>query len=192
MIGEKTFMDSKPWIAVLSLTVAIASAVVSWLSFRSSRRALAISERQEKRHEPSLGIYYAHGYRQVVPQRQLFGFFVSVSNPTDIDNSIVRAEIQITCLLQGGAKTILKLEHNPAVGQGTGTHGAGTAHVFSLPARIDAHQTLSGWLLYAVDNEVIREGTIDSHRLILEDTHGLSTSTDPIMARAWTDEIQKG
>ena len=64
------------------------------------------------------------------------------------------------------------------------------ANVFSLPVRIDAHQTVSGWFLFALDNDVIREGTIDAHSLILEDTHGVSTNTDPIMVSEWTDESQ--
>jgi hypothetical protein len=57
--------------------------------------------------------------------------------------------------------------------------------------RIDAHQTVSGWLLFALDNDVIRNGTIDAHSLILEDTHGVPTETDPIMVREWRDETKK-
>jgi hypothetical protein len=65
------------------------------------------------------------------------------------------------------------------------------ASVLALPLRIDAHQTVSGWLLFALDNDAIRKRTIDAHRLILEDTHGVSTETEPIMVRDWTDESKK-
>lgn len=189
MVEDKPFfLDPKFWVTAASLIVAIGSAIVSFFSFRNSTRALAISERQEKRHSPRLQIYFANGYRRLVSRRQLFGFLVSVSNPTDINNSIARAELQITLLLRDGAKTFLRINHNPEVAQSMENSKAGAAHVFSLPARIDAHQTLSGWLLFVLENEMIGEATVDAHRLILEDSHGLSTDTDSIMVKAWTDE----
>jgi hypothetical protein len=192
-LGEaKLFLaDPKLWVAAASLIVAIGSAIVSFFSFRNSTRAVAISERQEKRHSPRLQVYFANGYRRLVSKRQLFGFLVSVSNPTDINNSIARAELQITNLLSDGSKTFFRIKHNPEVAQGMDNLKNDAAHVFSLPARIDAHQTLSGWLLFVLDNEMVGNGTVDGHRLILEDTHGLATDTDPIMVRAWTDESQE-
>jgi hypothetical protein len=148
---------------------------------------LSISEAQEKRRQPQLGIYLANGYRQLVPKRQLFGFLVSVSNPTDINNCIARAELQITYLLETDVKAVCRIQHNPTLRENTAP-GTIPATVFSLPVRIDAHQTVSGWFLFALDNDVIRNGTVDAHSLILEDTHGVSTNTDPIMVREWTDE----
>jgi len=189
VVEDKSFfLDPKFWVTAASLIVAIGSAIVSFFSFCNSTRALAISERQEKRHSPRLQIYFANGYRRLVSERQLFGFLVSVSNPTDINNSIARAELQITLLLRGGAKTFLRINHNPEVAQSMENSKESAAHVFSLPARIDAHQTLSGWLLFVLENEMIGEATVDGHRLIVEDTHGLSTDTDSIMVKAWTDE----
>lgn len=181
-------MDPKLWLAPASLLVAIASAAVSLLSLRNSSRALAISKRQEMRHEPRLRIYFANGYRRLVLNQQIFGFLVSVSNPTDIDNSIAHAELQIKIVLKDDIKTVFRVRHNPEVQDLREKPMKGTAHVFLLPARIDAHQTLSGWLLFTLDGEMIGDGTVDSHCLILGDTHGVSTSTDPIMVRAWTDE----
>lgn len=52
-------------------------------------------------------------------------------------------------------------------------------------------QTVSGWLIFALENDVIRDGTVDAHRLILEDTHGALTETDPIMVKEWTDENEE-
>ena len=182
--------DPNFWVTATSLVVAIGSAIVSFFSFRNSTRALEISEHQEKRRSPRLQIYFADGYRRLVSERQLFGFLVSVSNPTDINNSIARVELQITVLLRDGSKTFLRINHNPEVAQSMEKSKDGAAHVFLLPVRIDAHQTLSGWLLFVLENEMIGEATVDGHRLIVEDTHGLSTDTDSIMVKAWTDESE--
>jgi hypothetical protein len=182
--------DPRIWISALALLVSICSAVISWRSARNAARALAISQRQEERRQPQLGIHLFNGYRRLVPKRQLFGFLVSVSNPTDIDNSIVRAELQVTYLLEGDAKAVCRIQHNPTLREDT-VDNALPPNVFALPARIDAHQTVSGWLLFSLDNDVFRKATIDAHSLILEDTHGVSTNTDSIMVREWSDETQK-
>src|SRR5438552_18278403 len=71
---ENFFNDPKLWIAFASLVVSICSAIYSG---RKSSRALAISESQERRRQPQLGIYLANAYRRITPKRQLFGFLVS-------------------------------------------------------------------------------------------------------------------
>jgi len=181
--------DPRVWISALALLVSCAAALISWRSLRNSSRAIALAERQEERRQPQLGIYLANGFRWLVGERQVFGFLVSVTNPTDINNSVARAELQITYLVECGSTAICRINHNPGLAEETGK--ALSSVVLSLPLRIDAHQTASGWLLFSLQNDLIRNGTIDAHRIILEDTHGVSTITDPIMVREWTDENQK-
>jgi hypothetical protein len=134
-------------------------------------------------------VYLVNGYRRLVPARQLFGFLVSVSNPTDINNSVPRAELQVTYLV-GDVKATCRIQHNPELAVNT-VQSARPATVFTLPARVDAHQTITGWLLFTLDNDVIQKGTIDAHSLLLEDTHGVTTSTGPIMVKEWSDEREK-
>ena len=190
-MNNSTFLsDPRVWISALALFISGWSAFISWRSGKNAARALAISEGQEKRRQPRLGIYLVSGYRRLVPDRQLFGFLVSVSNPTDINNSIVHAELQVTYLLDADMKAVCRIQHNPDLGESIARDKT-RATVFPLPVRIDAHQTMSGWFLFALDSDVIRNATVDSHSLILEDTHGVSTNTDPIMVREWTDETKK-
>jgi hypothetical protein len=184
--------DPKTIIAALALIVSLCSLAVSGISGVRASRALEISERQEKRRQPSLGVYLARAYRRLMPGKQLFGFLVSVTNPTDINNSIARAELQITYLINNDVKAICRIPHNHEL---AGKDGAGEpqeAGVFAVPSRIDAHQTLIGWFLFALDNNVIGEGTVDSHRLLLEDTHDITTDSGPLMVREWTNETPKG
>jgi hypothetical protein len=180
--------DPKFWISVSSAAIACWSAFNSWGSRRLAARALAIGESQEQRRHPHLGIYLSNGYRRYLPKRQLFGFLVSVSNPTDINNSVALAELQVTYVLDGNIKAVCRIPHRPEIAEGAEAKGA---TVFSLPARIDAHQTVAGWFLFAVDHELIGGRTIDSHKIILEDSHGVSAQTEPIVVRDWTNEEPK-
>lgn len=183
--------DPKLWLSALSLGVAGWAAFNSWRSRRLAERAIAISESQERRRQPQLGIYLADGYRRSLPDKKLFGFLVSVSNPTDINNSIAQAELQVTYLLEKDIAAVHRVLHTPALAETVADNAGRSANVFSLPLKIDAHQTISGWLAFAVGNEVIDGRTIDAHRILLEDSHGATTETEPILVREWTDETKK-
>ncbi|MDE3108498.1 MAG: hypothetical protein KGL02_01035, partial [Acidobacteriota bacterium] len=87
MTGAWERSVSEVWISALALAVSCGSLLVAWRSARTAAHALLLTEEQESRRRPRLGIYLVNGYRQLVPERQLFGLLVSVSNPTDIDNS---------------------------------------------------------------------------------------------------------
>ena len=190
MTYNPTFLsDPKTLISALALVISGLSLLVSWRSGTRAARALAISEGQEERRQPRLGVYLVRGYRRLAPGRQVFGFLVSVTNPTDVPNSIARAELQVTYLLQDGIKAVCRISHNRDLAQKTGT--TNEAMIFTTPARIDAHQTLLGWFLFALDDTVIGQATVDAHNLVLEDTHGIPTDSEPIMVREWTHETPK-
>jgi hypothetical protein len=190
-IGSNFLADPKVWISVLALLVSCFSVFLSWRSGRNAARALAISENQEKRRQPQLGLYLFNGYRLLTPNRQLFGLLVSVSNPSDINNSVARVELQITYLLENDVAAVCRLPHDPTLRENT-SQDTQAATVFSVPVRIEAHQTVTGWFLFALNDDVIGKGSVDGHQLILEDTHHISTSSGPIMVKEWMNERAKG
>lgn len=184
--------DPKLWVSILALLASAWSGFNAWQSRRLARRALAISESQEQRRRPQLGIYMADGYRRISPGKQFLGFLVSISNPTDINNSVAQAELKITYLLDGNIKAACRIPHMPQLSAPASDETEPTANVFSLPLRIDAHQTAAGWFLFAIEDKVIGGKTIDSHSIILGDSHGVSSETEAILIREWVSEIPKG
>ena len=123
------------------------------------------------------------GYRRYLPDKQLFGFLVSVSNPTDINNSVSLAELQVTYIVKNDIKAVCRIPHTPALTDITPEAVSGRATVFALPARVDAHQTVAGWLVFSLDNTIIAGKTVDTHRILLLDSHGVITQTEPVMVR---------
>jgi hypothetical protein len=176
------------WMSFSALLIAGWSAYNSWRSRRIATRALAISESQEQRRHPQLGIYQANGCRRYLPERQLFSFLVSVTNPTDINNSIAQAELQVTYLLEGDITATCRIPHNLNLSEILKALSVGGVNVFSLPTCIDAHQTVAGWFLFSVDNALFAGKTIDSHKILLEDSHGICTETEPVVVRDWSNE----
>jgi hypothetical protein len=182
--------DPKTWLSGAALLVSLFSALISWRSSRNSTRALAISEGQEARHRPQLRIYLVKAYRHRAPQRRLFRFLVSISNPTDINNSVARAELQVRYSLQPDLEAVCRIPHQAELADSDAeTDRAAT--VFLLPLRIDAHQTASGWLLFALEDRVIGARSVDSHCLIFEDTHGISTTSEDIPINDWAEIAER-
>jgi hypothetical protein len=81
--------------------------------------------------------------------------------------------------------------HSPALAEIKPDANGHSANVFTLPARIDAHQTAAGWLVFSLGNNVLAGRTVDTYRIILEDSHGTSTTTEPILVKDWSDETAK-
>lgn len=131
--GSVPFSDPKLWISILALLVSGWSAFNSWRSRRLATRALSIGENQEQRRQPWLGIYMADGYRRYLPDRQLFRFLVSVSNPTDINNSVVQAELQVTYVLDNDIKAVCRIPHTPALAEIAASTGI-SGGVFGNPS----------------------------------------------------------
>lgn len=188
---SSAFSDPKLWVSILAFLASGWSAFNSWQARRIAKKALAINESQEARRQPKLGIYRVDGYRRYLPDKQLFGFMVSVSNPTDINNAISQAELQVTYVLEKEIKAVWRVPHSPAVAAIAYDATGNTANVLTLPLRVDAHQTVAGWLVFSLDNSVLTGRTIDSHQIILEDSHSASTTTEAIAVREWKNESQK-
>src|SRR5262245_44379556 len=92
--------DPRLWLSAVALLVSGCSAFMSWRSLRNSSRAAVLGELQEKRRQPQFNVYEVNNFRRLLRNRQLFGFLISVSNPSDINNSIARAELQITSVME--------------------------------------------------------------------------------------------
>ncbi len=185
---DSILSDPKLWISVGAFLAAAWSAFNSWRSRRIALRALALNEQQELRRQPRLIVYLANGYRRYLPSKQVFGFMVSVSNPSDTNNSIAMGELRVTYTVSDDAKVTCRVPHNPKLAEIDESVGNSKPNVFVLPARVDAHQTVAGWLFFALDEKLIGGKTIDAHQILLEDSHGLSTETEPISVRELQNE----
>lgn len=179
------------WVSVLALLVALLSAANAWKARKIAERSLALNESQEQRRRPRFIIYMVQGYRRYLPDKQLFGFLVSVSNPTDINNSIAQAELKITYLIKDEVKAVFRIPRMPQFAEPVHKEPIQGANVLALPIRVDAHQTVAGWLVFSLDSKIIAGRTVDSHRIVLEDSHGDCSETEPIIVSEWTDELPK-
>lgn len=181
MTGDANiYSDPKLWISVLSLAVAIWAALNSTRSRNVATRALAISEQQEQRRQPRLEINILDCYRQSFTSHQLFAFLVSITNPSDVNNSISLAELQLGYVMDGGIKMKCRMPHDakPSILPGTDSSAA-----IAVPSRIDAHQTTKGWLYFVIDNGLLNGRTVEGQTILVVDTHGNVAEATSILVK---------
>jgi len=190
-VSSHLLSDVQFWVTLSALVVSLWSAYNSWRARQVATRALGITEIQEARRHPQLNIYLANGYRHYLPERKLFCFLVSVSNPTDTNNSISKAELQVTYFLTDDIKSTIRFSHDLSLRESVEYSNSNEANVFSLPVHIDAHKTVAGWFLFSIEHSLIMGKTVDSHKIILEDSHNTPTYSENLVVRDFIHETEK-
>ena len=175
------------WVAVLSAVAAWVAALFACSSARTSKRSLQLAELQERKRRPKLVPYLSEAYYMPasLDKDTIYAFSLSISNPSDIDNAIAFLELQVTYSIQVGTKMTSKVSHDPTLSinfsDSKPTH-------FSVPERIDAHQTIAGWAFFKIDKTLITGFDINSYKLIIIDSHDVESHLEPILVREFVDE----
>jgi hypothetical protein len=180
----------------IQIFAAIASAMAAWmalvlsvLNFFTSRRALRISEQQEVRRRPSVVAYLQDGYVSVgvKPDSRVYAIFVSLSNRSDSNNAIAQAILLLTYIKTDGPELTLKVGTEDEI---PSAFTEKSINHLRVPIRIDAHQTVSGWCFFAVNDAILEGSHIHRTRVAFIDTHGNDTTVEPLIIREYRDNVQ--
>lgn len=176
------FLRNVP-VPLFSLLVSFIALLFSGRSMLNSSQALRLAKSQDARRTPKITIYLTDALRRFEGPLQVFSFHVRISNPSDSNNAVARAELQVSYVLSNECSILLKLQHNLTYAVRS-TNGK----ALQLPLKIEAHQTVAGWLNFALDSAVVGKGTVDSHNIILEDSHGITTTYDNLSVQGWLEK----
>ena len=184
---ERALKDPYLWVAVVSALGALVAAVFAWVSARAAKRSLELAEKQDQRRTPRLVLYLIDGYCQRIGSTRFLAFSVSVSNHSDIDNSVAQIELQVSYTTAAPTKGFcmaVKVPHRSALADRI-RHNA---TILSPPLRIDAHQTIAGWVLFEVGDVLIGNGKIDDYAILVSDSHGQACRVEQAIVRELADE----
>lgn len=177
MIAEAQAMlriSAKNWTDIVVAVMAVAAFIVSVGSFRVSSRALRLSEQQEQRKQPRLvpRLLDSH-FERLSDGGRAYSFSLSVGNPTDSDNAIAHIEMHLRYLIEDAASMTVKL---PACHPPEDCCGR-----LTIPSRVAAHDTVSGWCDFRLKPNFLSGRTIDGYRIVLTDSHQTETSVDALV-----------
>jgi len=161
--------------------LSILNVVFNW----QNRRA---AQRQEQRREPRVVAALTNGFymRDTVDGGRRYALQVTLTNPSDTNNSIAAADLRVSYLTVERIEMTVKLKANdPTVGSFVrGSEGAN----LGVPFKVPSHEAVSGWLTFRLPEQVVRGAEIESYVLVLTDAHQAVMEVEPSPMQEYRDE----
>lgn len=182
-------MISANWMNVVGLAVGLIALIVSFCSFLVSLKAFRLSQKQDARRKPVLVPSILNGYLEFseTEKSRVYAFLLSISNPSDSDNALAKAELHITYKTPAQALVTAQIPSSP-------TRGEAYAElldfsVLPTPTRLDAHQTLTGWIIFRVAEAILAGAVVEGYTIALFDSHQTQTNVEPIMVQEYVRDV---
>jgi hypothetical protein len=133
--------------------------------------------------------YLQDGYIAVGvnPGSRVYAILISLSNRSDSNNAIAQAMLLLTYVKSNGAQLTLKVD---AKGEPPNAFTEKSANHLRVPIRIDAHQTVSGWCFFSVDDAILEDSHIDRTQVAFVDTYGNESTVEPLIIREYGNNVQ--
>jgi hypothetical protein len=165
--------DARTIVATVAAVAAIGSAIVAVVSVRTARRSLALAQQQDARRSPRIVSYLRDGYVRRDPDRCLYAVSLSLTNPSDTDNSVAMLELEIHYRIPVGQVITVRLPHDETLRDG---FGRSDIQALALPVHIPAHGTIAGWSFFALPLAAVGDAEIDDYFVRLVDAHEIATA----------------
>jgi hypothetical protein len=165
------FKNSSNVIALASAVVAGASGLYAGSSAKSARKTYRLTLAQDARRDPNLIVYLSDARILTSHKGTKAEVSITITNPTDIDNSVTRAELQVTYRRSGGPATKINITSSSTVSILPSTEQA----VLDVPVGVPSHQAIAGQLTFLLPAMILHDCAIDNYSLSLHDTHQKET-----------------
>jgi hypothetical protein len=182
--------DLIKWTPLVAAAAAWAGAFVAYLNARRSSQALRLAEQQEARRRPVLVPSLLRGYLHRVDEDRIYMFLLSVSNPSDSDNAIAQIDLRIEYRT---SSNFLAAVYVPGVSLEHEMFGQDKQSCLDIPVRVDAHQTVTGWVSFRVKRALLEDRIVDTYVIVSTDSHGERASIETILPQelVYETEIKK-
>jgi len=179
---DVTLMKTELILACVSVTAAIFSASMAFRSSCIAKRALRLSEANQKRLEAPLSLYLADGFRYRTrdqsQSQQILAFSISVTNRSTQANSIVRIELHIDCVLDDGRKVEFIMSHTPLLASRI---NQAQLTPFDCPSLFVPKESRSRWALFSESGIVPLQARRDAYRIVMTDSDGKTASVTSLI-----------
>lgn len=179
--------DTATWIAIISAVIALASAWYAARSAKLGQQSLELALQQEKRQRPNLKLYLVDGH--VVRFRsqhfRVYAFHTRISNDSDADNSLADLVLMVEHSRSENLRSSLIVSHD----QNLATYLNALKNVpLQVPSKIGAHETLAGYALFRVQDDLLSSSSVEAYLLKAIDSHGIESAIEPILVNEYPNE----
>lgn len=159
--------------SAVACLVAISALYVALSQRKIASRALKLALAQEDRRAAALDLRIIDASSIRRPNGRWLLIDIVVTNPTDVDTTLVVARLRITYRLSSGGNSALIVDH--AVEDAT---PVSTVQALELPERVQANGAARGLLVFFLPRGVLTSDAIDELQLTLSDARGAVASHD--------------
>lgn len=175
------------WIAIISAIAAIVTAWYTAHATRISKKNLEVALQQIQLQDPNLELYLVDGHirRFINLQYRIYAFHLRISNKADANNSL--RELSLTIIHNRGSE----ISSNFTVPHDSDLNNEMQnleIPPLQIPSKIGPHETLAGYALFRVNDNLLRDSTVEAYKLKVIDGHGIDTVLEPILLREYSDE----
>jgi hypothetical protein len=175
-----TGLSFTDWTDKIAAAAAILAIIISIFSLKYSRESLTLAKNQDRRKHPKLSAKFIGGNYCLDTSTGIrsYNIQISISNQSDSDNAVTRAELYVKYRLHGDTEMTVRLPQSDGTGQ------------LELPMRISAHDTASGWCRFSMAPEIFSRNRIERYMVELTDTHNGLVSVEPLLLSRQHDDTQ--
>lgn len=162
------------------MLAAWVAVIIAMCSHRTTKKSLLIAEEHAKGRCPLLVPYLIKSSFMTTDDKskRIYVFSVSLTNRSDLDNSIVNIQLLVKYHKPSQPEASLVLPHNINL-KNLLTNEPNK--VLQEPFKIHAHDSIVGELLFECDSTLLDAIIIDSYNIVFIDSNGLTCQLQPIM-----------
>jgi hypothetical protein len=156
-------------IALISLAIAFWSAKSARNSAKLSKRSHDLAELQDSRRSPKLTLRLSNAYWLAFENPRVIVMSITLSNPTDVDNSIASAELAVRYRMDDNQTVTARI----APLRAAPVSFANATEVLAPPVTVPSHQSVAGLLMFELSTAMHVDWLMNNHpySLILLDGH---------------------
>jgi hypothetical protein len=172
--------DTGTWIAIISVVIALMSAWYAARSAKIAKKSLELALQQERRQNPNLKLYLFDGH--VVKFRsqhfRIYAFHIRISNDSDADNSLADLFLMVEFSRSENLRSNLIVSHDYNLITYLNTRKYAPLHI---PSIIAAHETITGYALFRIQDELLSSSSVEAYLLKALDSHRVESIIEPIL-----------
>ena len=132
-------------------------------------------------------LYMQGGYLSKTNEDRVYIFLLSVSNPTDSNNSVAKLDLRIKYTTDSGFQATVDV---PSVSGYNEIYERDTYSELEVPVIVDAHKTVVGRAFFPLKHALVKSCLVDAYEVIATDSHGSQTSIEVTLVQEIVNEAE--
>ena len=179
------------WAAIISAIATFIVAILTLINILIAKGSLKLMQKKENRWLPLLELYHIDSFvkRFLEQNIRLYLVKVRISNISDSDNSTKEISLIIRFHRNQDISSNIAIQNlSENINYFAQLVDKNNNDILEIPSHIKAHTVKTGWIIFKVGDEILRDAIIELYEIKLVDTHNIESSLRFTIFRQESDE----